>query len=201
MLVQSGIHASYCFRILRYCCTGRSAGCAVQFVGQMLWVRCFGSHVVADVALLCFALPCLDLPCFAWLCLALLRVALLGLAWLRFASSLGFAWLGLALPCLASPCCPLLPLVVLCRAVLCFSFWLPNRYLHRRDDVVGLSLDIFRQDDGDGKENCIAETDKEAIKANLVRLMCRSPPEVQRQVRRGRPYRVFFVLPALGTRS
>eukprot|EP00904_Undaria_pinnatifida_P010098 jgi/Undpi1/6218/HiC_scaffold_20.g08702.m1 len=37
------------------------------------------------------------------------------------------------------------------------------------------------EDDGDGKENCIAETDKEAIKANLVRLMCRSPPEVQRQ--------------------
>lgn len=38
------------------------------------------------------------------------------------------------------------------------------------------------QDDGDGKENCLAEADKDTIKANIVPLMCRAPPEVQRQV-------------------
>ncbi|CAM9520218.1 unnamed protein product, partial [Choristocarpus tenellus] len=36
-------------------------------------------------------------------------------------------------------------------------------------------------EDGEGKENCIAEPDKDAIKGNIVPLMCRSPPEVQRQ--------------------
>lgn len=43
-------------------------------------------------------------------------------------------------------------------------------------------LRISRQDDGDGKENCLAESDKDTIKANIVPLMCRAPPEVQRQV-------------------
>ncbi|CAM9833425.1 unnamed protein product, partial [Ectocarpus sp. 12 AP-2014] len=37
------------------------------------------------------------------------------------------------------------------------------------------------EDDGDGKENCLAEADKDTIKANIVPLMCRAPPEVQRQ--------------------
>eukprot|EP00903_Cladosiphon_okamuranus_P009495 g9047.t1 len=37
------------------------------------------------------------------------------------------------------------------------------------------------EDDGDGKENCLAESDKDTIKANIVPLMCRAPPEVQRQ--------------------
>lgn len=35
------------------------------------------------------------------------------------------------------------------------------------------------QDDG---EPCLAESDKKTIRANLVPLMCRAPPEVQRQV-------------------
>lgn len=39
------------------------------------------------------------------------------------------------------------------------------------------------QDDGDDKESCLAQSDKEVIKANLVPLMCRAPPEVQRQVK------------------
>ena len=48
-------------------------------------------------------------------------------------------------------------------------------------------LGIPRQDDGDGKENCLAESDKDIIKANIVPLMCRAPPEVQRQVRQTAP--------------
>lgn len=39
------------------------------------------------------------------------------------------------------------------------------------------------QDDGDGKENCLAESDKDTIKVNIVPLMCKAPPEVQRQAR------------------
>lgn len=35
------------------------------------------------------------------------------------------------------------------------------------------------QDDG---EACLAESDKKTIRENLVPLMCRAPPEVQRQV-------------------
>ncbi|CAN0047642.1 unnamed protein product [Ascophyllum nodosum] len=37
------------------------------------------------------------------------------------------------------------------------------------------------EDDGDGKHHCLAESDKEMIRANLVPLMCRAPPDVQRQ--------------------